>query len=231
MIQNTNLWTFIADAGVVVKFVMILLMLASIFSWTIIIQRFIFLRRAKKSLDQFEKTFWSGGDLSAIFSKMKDRVGQLFGLETIFYSGFDAFLRISQNTNADPGVVMENVNRAMRSAIGKESDRLEEHLSFLATVSSTSPFVGLFGTVWGLMTTLQTMGSMQQATIATVAPGISETLIATAMGLFSAIPAGIAYNRFANSSNRIANHYETFHDDFYAVLQRQTHERLTHASI
>ena len=184
------------------------------------------MRRAQKSLKEFEQSFWSGVDLTTLFGKLKDRVGSLFGLENIFYCGFDAFLRMNQTPNVDPKATMENVNRAMRSAIGKEHDRLEQHLSFLAIVGSISPYVGLFGTVWGIMTALKSLGSMQQATIAVVAPGISETLIATAMGLFAAIPATIAYHRFSTSLDRMNNHFETFHDDFYAVLQRQTHSRI-----
>jgi biopolymer transport protein TolQ len=230
MSNEANFWTYISDAGLVVKFVMLALTIASIYSWTIIVQRYLFLKHADETMTKFEESFWSGVDMTNLFSKMRSQAGQLFGLENIFYSGFDAFVRMSQSSNADPKIIMENVNRAMRSAIGKDRDVLEKHLSALATIGSVSPYVGLFGTVWGIMATLKSMGSMQQATIATVAPGISEALIATAMGLFAAIPAYIAYNRFVSFSDRLTNRYETFHDDFYAVLQRQTHARVPHAS-
>ncbi|MDQ2995253.1 MAG: protein TolQ [Pseudomonadota bacterium] len=223
MSTDTNLWVYIAHAGPVVKVVMFLLVAASVLSWAFIFQREIFFRKARERLHDFEQKFWSGGDLTQLYDGMKHRREELSGLENIFFAGFDAFLRARQPGQAQQQqVVMDSVQRAMRIADARERDKLEKHLPFLATVGSISPYVGLFGTVWGIMTALQALGSVQQATIAVVAPGISETLIATAMGLFAAIPAVIAYNRFNADYDRVSNTYGTFQEEFVALLNRQT---------
>lgn len=223
MTTDATLWTFIADAGVTVKFVMLLLVTASLFSWTIIFQRGMLLNNARKNAKLFEKQFWSGIDVNKLFDSLKNRRDQLTGMENIFYSGFDAFLRMQENGASSPDAVTEAVGRAMRVAVSRERDRLEQHLGFLATVGSTSPYVGLFGTVWGIMTAFQSLGKVEQATISMVAPGISEALIATAMGLFAAIPAVIAYNRYSNELERINNMYDNFQEEFIAVMYRQAH--------
>ncbi len=222
MSDNASLLTFILDAGPLVKFVMMLLVLASIVSWAFIIQRAAFFRNTRRQADHFEDQFWSGGDLNELFEKLKRHPQELSGLQGLFFAGFEAFLRMRQKTNVSPQAIMDGVQRAMRIADAREQDKLERHLPFLATVGSTSPYVGLFGTVWGIMTSFQALaGQSQQATIAMVAPGISEALIATAMGLFAAIPAVIAYNRFSSDFERISNTYNTFQEEFVALLSRQ----------
>lgn len=223
MTTDASLWTFIIDAGPTVKFVMLLLVMASILSWTLIFQRGFLFKRSRKSANQFERHFWSGVDVNELFASMKTRRDQLEGLENVFYAGFEAFLRMRQTATADANAIMDSVARAMRVAQSRERDRLEQHLGFLATVGSVSPYVGLFGTVWGIMTSLRALGHVEQATIAVVAPGISETLIATAMGLFAAIPAYIAYNRFASDLERLTTQYENFQEEFYTILHRQAH--------
>lgn len=222
MSDNASLLTFILDAGPLVKFVMMLLVLASIVSWAFIIQRAAFFRNTRRQAEHFEDQFWSGGDLNELFEKLKRHPQELSGLQGLFFAGFEAFLRMRQKTNVSPQAIMDGVQRAMRIADAREQDKLERHLPFLATVGSTSPYVGLFGTVWGIMTSFQALaGQSQQATIAMVAPGISEALIATAMGLFAAIPAVIAYNRFSSDFERISNTYNTFQEEFVALLSRQ----------
>ncbi|MGB6977536.1 MAG: protein TolQ [Gammaproteobacteria bacterium] len=225
MTTDTTLWSYVANAGTVVKIVMLLLILASIISWTFILQRGLFLRAANTNSRRFEDQFWSGGDLNKLYLELVQRKDQLSGLASIFYAGFKEFTRLSQQTNITPEALLKGSQRAMRVAQAREVDQLERHLPFLATVGSTSPYVGLFGTVWGIMTAFHALGAVQQATIAMVAPGISEALIATAMGLFAAIPAVIAYNRYSAGAERLANHYETFQEEFAGILQREGHKR------
>ncbi len=222
MTPDASLWSFVADAGLVVKVVMILLLTASIFSWTFIFQHGTFLKRAKSSMISFEDRFWSGRDLSQLDEGLGKK-NDMQGLESIFHAGFREYKRMSQSAGIAPDALMASVERAMRVAQARELDKLEQHLPFLATVGSTSPYVGLFGTVWGIMTSFQALASLQQATIAMVAPGISEALIATAMGLFAAIPAVIAYNRFNSDVERLANAYDTFQEEFSGILHRQAH--------
>lgn len=226
MSPEPSLWSFIANASLVVKFIMFLLLIASVISWTIIFQRWFFIKNAQYAIKTFEAKFWSGTDLAEFFQEIRERNlknKKLAGLEHIFYTGFREFSRLTQQTVGNADAIMEGVQRAMRVALARENDKLEQHLSFLATVGSTSPYVGLFGTVWGIMTSFQALGVVSQATISMVAPGISEALIATAMGLFAAIPAVIAYNRYANDVDRLANHYDTFKEEFATILHRQTH--------
>ncbi len=220
MVVDQSLWSFFANAGIIVKLVMLLLLIASIISWTFIIQRFLFLKNTKNAMQVFEGQFWSGSDLNQLYQKL-ERKHHLSTLEAIFAAGFKEFITAREKTNLPNAAIMENVQRAMRIAHVKESDKLESHLSFLATVGSTSPYVGLFGTVWGIMTSFRSLGNVQQATIAMVAPGISEALIATAMGLFAAIPAVIAYNRYVNRIERVVNQIENFEEEFFNILQRQ----------
>lgn len=213
---------YFVNAGFVVKFVMLLLLAASIMSWTMIFQRISFLKKLRESNFGFEETFWSGTDLSKVYAELSDEEYVPEGLESIFHAGFHEYARLHKQPGINANAVLEGTQRAMRVARSREIDKLEQHLSFLATVGSTSPYVGLFGTVWGIMTSFQALSGVQQASIAMVAPGISEALVATAMGLFAAIPAVIAYNRFANSAERIINEYDTFQEEFSNILFRQS---------
>lgn len=228
MTTNPSLWSFVANASGVVKCVILLLSIASIVSWTFIFQRSIFLKAARRAVAVFEDHFWSGTDLSKLYDGLAKRNSELQGLEHIFHAGFREYTRLHQRPGINSQATMSGVERAMRIANAREMDKLERHLSFLATVGSTSPYVGLFGTVWGIMTSFQGLIGVQQSTIAMVAPGISEALIATAMGLFAAIPAVIAYNRFNNEVERLANTYDTFQEEFSNILYRQAHLQPTH---
>jgi biopolymer transport protein TolQ len=210
-----------------VQLVMSILLLASITSWVFIVQRVLYFRAARAELESFEQEFWSGIDLNQLFRQGNSKVdsGDVFGLESIFRAGFKEFSRLRQQLADDPDAVMEGAQRAMRVAVSREQEKMEEHLPFLATVGSTSPYVGLFGTVWGIMTSFQGLASVQQATLQTVAPGISEALVATAMGLFAAIPAVIAYNRFSAWLDFYGNKYDTFAEEFSSILHRQAHAK------
>lgn len=224
MSQELSVWHLIVNASVTVQIVMAILFLASILSWFIIIQRGFYFRATQRAMTQFEQQFWSGVDLSQIFrqgSSKSENGGSFVGMESIFRAGFKEFSRIRQQVSVDPDAVMEGAQRAMRVAASREEEQLDMHLSFLATVGSTSPYVGLFGTVWGIMTSFQGLATMHQATLAAVAPGISEALVATAMGLFAAIPAVVAYNRYSSRVDVMINKYETFSDEFYSILHRQ----------
>lgn len=220
---DQSIWFYFADAGIVVKLVMIMLLAASMVSWTLIFQRSSFFKRIRQAGSAFEELFWSGIDLNKLYHEVNESQEEPGGLANIFQAGFREFIRLRNQAHVTPAIVMEGTQRAMRVAYSREVDKLEQHLSFLATVGSTSPYVGLFGTVWGIMTSFHALGTAQQATIAMVAPGISEALIATAMGLFAAIPAVIAYNRFSNTAERLLNQYDTFQEEFSAILYRQAH--------
>jgi biopolymer transport protein TolQ len=217
--EKISVWGLIFDASLIVQMVMLSLLIASIVSWYFIFQRSSYFKQAKQSQAAFEERFWSGMDLSKLYRENTSQNGQEF----IFRSGFKEFNRLKQQHGIEPDAIMDGTQRAMRVALSRENDRLDEHLPFLATVGSTSPYVGLFGTVWGIMNSFLGLAQEQQATLATVAPGISEALIATAMGLFAAIPAVMAYNRFSNKSDRLYNAYETFADEFSSILHRNVH--------
>lgn len=221
MIHEPTLWSFVVNAGTTVKIVMLLLFAASMWSWTIIFQRFFFLKGANLAVRRFEEKFWSGSDLNQFYNELHVRREELHGLEHIFYAGFSEYFRLKKQGNVQADDIIEGARRAMKIALARENALLEQHLSFLATVGSTSPYVGLFGTVWGIMTSFRALSGVQQATMAMVAPGISEALIATAMGLFAAIPAVIAYNRYANEVEGLTNLYDTFREEFLSVLHRQ----------
>lgn len=223
MALDNSLLSYFTNASAIVKFVMLLLLAASIVSWALIIQRGMILKRAKKTFKSFEEQFWSGIDLSVLYKNTGDSSDAAHGLQNIFRSGFREFIKSTQKGNKSAETAVESAARAMRVAQSRAVDKLEQYLSILATIGSTSPYVGLFGTVWGIMTAFHALGSVQQATIAMVAPGISEALIATAMGLFAAIPSVIAYNRYANEVERLENRYATFSEEFYSVLSRQSH--------
>ncbi|MCL5260468.1 MAG: protein TolQ [Gammaproteobacteria bacterium] len=225
--SDASMWAIVLGASPVVKIVLMLLLLASVLSWTIIFQRWFFLKEAHGAIRDFEERFWAGADLQKFYQELTATNTNLHGLAHIFCVGFSEFTKLSKQPTARTDAVLESTQRAMRVALSRETARLEQHLSFLATVGSTSPYVGLFGTVWGIMTSFRALGGVQQATIAMVAPGISEALIATAMGLFAAIPAVIFYNRYANDVERLANHYDTFKEEFFSILYRQVHSRVS----
>ena len=208
-------------ASPIVQLVMLALLVVSLLSWFVIFHRGRVLRWAKRDADAFEQRFWSGTELGALFKEISREDYQPTGMERIFEAGFREFARLRRKEGNTGKTVVEGAQRTMRVALMRENDALEHHLSFLATVGSTSPYVGLFGTVWGIMNSFRALGNVQQATIAMVAPGIAEALVATAMGLFAAIPAVISYNRFANDAERLGNRYENFLDEFAAVLQHQ----------
>jgi biopolymer transport protein TolQ len=221
MIATNSLWHYFAHAGMVVKIVMLILFAASILSWTIILQRSVLLSKANKAIKAFEDKFWSGADLTRLYQELMHKPQLQQGLAAIFTAGFKEFLRGAKNP-IDTTVIYEASQRAMRIAESRELDQLEHHLPLLATIGSVSPYVGLFGTVWGIMTAFQALGQIQGSlSISMVAPGISEALIATAMGLFAAIPAVVAYNRFSHQIERLNNNYSTFQEELTAVLQRQ----------
>jgi biopolymer transport protein TolQ len=213
----------VLHASLPVKLVMIGLLLASIASWMIILRKKAMIDRAIREANEFEERFWSGADLAALFKDLAGRSGQLAGLESVFEAGFREFARLRNRKQLDSRVMLEGAQRAMRVTVAREVDRLEQSLEFLATVGSTSPYVGLFGTVWGIMIAFHGLASVKEATIAMVAPGISEALIATAMGLFAAIPAVIAYNRYSTKVDRLNSRYDTFQEEFSQILQRQSH--------
>lgn len=213
----------ILEASFVVQLVMLLLLVVSLLSWTLIFFKYAVIKRARAAAEQFERRFWSGADLGELYKKLSSRRARLEGMELIFEAGFREFAHLRKSRNVDSKGIIEGAQRAMRVALNREIDRLENHLSFLATVGSTSPYVGLFGTVWGIMNAFMGLGAAKQATIATVAPGIAEALIATAMGLFAAIPAVIAYNRYSNDVERLISRYDIFAEEFSSILQRQSH--------
>jgi len=222
MNESLSFWSLIAEAGLVVQLVMLTLFLASLVSWIMIGQRFLYFKEAIIENDAFEDEFWSGIDLSALYRK-GGQGESMSGSEVIFRAGFKEYTRLSQQAGADAEAVMQGTERAMRVALSREEEKLDLHLPFLATVGSTSPYIGLFGTVWGIMNSFRSLAHVQQATIATVAPGISEALIATAIGLFAAIPAVMAYNRYAAKSDSLLKKYQNFSEEFSSILHRQAH--------
>lgn len=224
--DNTlSIYSLIAEASLLVQLVMLSLFLASVISWVMIIQRASYQRRVKSALDDFEDQFWSGVDLTQLYRRGNERAtqGKIEGVETIFRAGYKEFSRLRQQDNIDDDTIMEGVQRAMRVALAREQEQLDANLPFLASVASVSPYIGLFGTVWGIMNSFRGLANATQATLATVAPGISEALIATAMGLFAAIPAVLAYNKFSARAETLTNSYDTFAEEFTAILQRQLH--------
>lgn len=223
MSNDLDLLHLIIEASIPVQVVMALLLLASIASWVVIFRKRAILTRASEEAEAFESRFWSGVDLAALFREVGSEPGEAAGMAGIFEAGFREFARQRQRKFADPRTTVEGAQHAMRAAVTREVDRLEQNLEFLATVGSISPYVGLFGTVWGIMIAFHGLANVREATIAMVAPGITEALIATAMGLFAAIPAVIAYNRYQNKVERINSRYETFQDEFSTILQRQAH--------
>ena len=225
MNNNVSILALVLNASVIVQLVLLLLLIASIASWAVIIDKQRVLRQAMTNAADFESKFWSGGDLNALYRDMARTEATPFGMAGIFEAGFREFGRLKQEAGMSADQLIEGARRAMRVSQLREIDRLENHLAFLATVSNTSPYVGLFGTVWGIMSAFYSLGNVQSATIAVVAPHISEALIATAMGLFAAIPAGIFFNRYADRVGRIEVRYDTFMEELSAIFQRNAARR------
>lgn len=221
--SEVQIWQLVMHASWLVKGVMLLLLGASVASWMIIFNKRQMLRKALDAAEKFEEQFWSGTDLTKLHEGISSGHRLASGMEKIFDAGFSEFTRMRQQGRMTPSAMVEGAQRAMRIALTRETEELEHRLNFLATVGSTSPYIGLFGTVWGIMTSFQALANVNQATIAMVAPGISEALVATAMGLFAAIPAVIGYNRYSNQVERLEVRYDNFKEEFSSILQRYAH--------
>jgi biopolymer transport protein TolQ len=222
MDHELTLWSLFAEASLLVQGVMLLLLLASLFSWYFIFLKWQQLRQAQQLAHRFDQRFWSGIDLVDLFRQLSRQRETLSGNEAIFEAGFGEYARMRrQGGGGDPMAVVEGSQRAMRVVLMREVDKLDSHLTFLATVGSISPYIGLFGTVWGIMNAFRGLGQVEHATLAMVAPGIAEALVATAMGLFAAIPAVVAYKRFSSEVARLEGRYDGFKDELATLLQRQ----------
>ena len=223
--MNTNsdlsILSLVAEASEVVQCVMVLLLLISLFSWTTIFSKAFALRKARKQTYRFEEVFWSGAELMALLHKGLERKHRTGALERIFIAGLSEFLKVREKSDDNRTAHLDAARRAMKASYQREMDTLEAKLPFLASVGSVSPYIGLFGTVWGIMHAFRGLANMQQATLANVAPGIAEALVATAIGLFAAIPAVLTYNRYSTEVDRLANRFESFIEEFTNILQRQ----------
>lgn len=222
MQAELSITALILEASLVVQLVMLMLLAFSVGGWMMIFQRRKVIQQASKNALAFEDRFWSGVDLGRLYQEVGARAQNASGMEKLFHAGFKEFARLRSNANMPQQQILDAAYRAMRVVHSRELDKLESNLSLLATIGSISPYVGLFGTVWGIMNAFIGLGAVQQATLAMVAPGIAEALIATAMGLFAAIPAVIAYNRFSHRVEKVDNQYLNFMDELLAILQRQT---------
>ncbi len=223
MTNDLSIIHLVANASFVVQFVMFILLSASVVSWTFIFSKIKELRQSISVTDEFEQAFWSGIELTDLYKKLSASEFEPEGIEKIFLAGYKEYSKMQKLEGVDPAVQVESAERVMKIELVRELDRLDETLPFLATVGSISPYIGLFGTVWGIMNSFRALGDVKQATLAHVAPGIAEALIATAIGLFAAIPAVVAYNRFTTRLDRLAARYELFIDEFVVLLQRQAH--------
>ena len=223
MTSDFSIIQLILEASPVVQFVMFILFAASVISWTFIFAKRGELKKAAAMSRTFEDQFWSGIELPRLFQQLNRTNQEPDGIESVFMTGYQEFAKLRKQTRMAPTVVVEGAQRAMRVALAREMDRLDEKMPFLATVGSTSPYVGLFGTVWGIMNSFRSLGDVQQATLAMVAPGISEALVATAMGLFAAIPAVVGYNRFSAGIDKLVARDENFMEEFVGILQREAH--------
>jgi len=220
--QDLEIWTLVASASLVVKFVMVLLLGVSFMSWLFIFRKMFAIRRARAETETFEREFWGGNDLNLLYQGAVNNRHSIGSLERIFEAGFREFSKLRGQRGTDASTMVDGARRAMRATYQREMDVLESHLSFLASAGSVSPYVGLFGTVWGIMHAFRGLANVQQATLAQVAPGIAEALVATAIGLFAAIPAVVAYNRYSHDIDRLAIRFESFMEEFSNILQRQT---------
>ena len=223
MQTDLSITSLVLNASLLVKFVMLVLLLASLASWTLIFTKRRLLSRTRRAAEDFENRFWSAEDLTALYARINQGGREAGGMEKIFEAGFKEFARLRKREGIEPMAILEGSQRAMRVALTREIDELENSLPFLATVGSVSPYIGLFGTVWGIMNSFQALGNVGQATLAMVAPGISEALVATAMGLFAAIPAVIGYNRYTAEIDRLFSRYDIFLEEFSSILHRQAH--------
>jgi biopolymer transport protein TolQ len=221
--DTLSYWHLITDASLLVKLVMLTLVALSISTWVFVFERQKVMNAAASKLAEFEERFWSGIDLAHLYRQVNANPDELNGGEALFRAGFKEFSRLRAQNVTDSDAIMAGCQRSMRVALSKESERLDAHLSFLATVGSTSPYIGLFGTVWGIMNSFLGLASVAQVSLATVAPGIAEALIATAMGLFAAIPAVVAYNNFSARADKMLGNLDIFAEEFAAILHRQTH--------
>jgi biopolymer transport protein TolQ len=225
MTTDMSILSLVMGASFAVQVVLFILLAASFASWSIIFTKRRLIRRTKSASDDFETSFWSGGDLNTLYRAASRQEGGSSGMASIFEAGFREFNRVTQQGGVEPDKVVDECRRAMRVSQMREVDRLEESLATLATIGSTSPYVGLFGTVWGIMNSFRALGNVQSATLAMVAPGIAEALVATAMGLFAAIPAVIAYNRYADKVARLEIRYDGFMEEFSSILQRHSRNK------
>ncbi len=223
--QDFSILAMFWNASVIVQIVMALLLVVSFMSWYFIFHKLFTIRRARSQTEQFERDFWSGNDLNALYQSAVNHRHSTGSLERIFEAGFREFAKLRSQRASDPSVLVDGARRAMRATYQREMDRLESHLAFLASVGSVSPYVGLLGTVWGIMHAFRGLANVQQATLAAVAPGIAEALVATAIGLFAAIPAVVAYNRYSHDVDRLAVRFESFMEEFSNILQRQVHAK------
>jgi len=219
--QDISILAMVWNASAVVQFVMALLVGVSFMSWYFIFRKLFTIREAKGRTERFERDFWSGSDLNALYQSAVNHRHSTGSLERVFEAGFREFAKLKTQRAGDPSAMVDGARRAMRATYQREMDELESHLSFLASVGSVSPYVGLLGTVWGIMHAFRGLANMSQATLAAVAPGIAEALVATAIGLFAAIPAVVAYNRFSHDVDRLAVRFESFMEEFSNILQRQ----------
>lgn len=220
--SDMSFFTLIAGASLPVQLVMAILIITSLFSWWYIFIKVATIKRAERDADDFENTFWTGGDLNKLYEGISSSRRKPQGMASIFEAGFKEYARHKQQARMEVSDVMEGARRAMRAACNREMDDLDAHLPFLASVGSVSPYIGLFGTVWGIMNAFRGLSNVAQATLTQVAPGIAEALVATAIGLFAAIPAVIAYNRFASTVDRLSVRYESFMEEFTNILQRKS---------
>ncbi|MSQ58810.1 MAG: protein TolQ [Betaproteobacteria bacterium] len=219
--QDLSVITLVANASLLVKLIMGILLCLSVLSWWFIFRKWLVLRDADKKADDFERTFWSGPDLNALYQSVVSARRASGTMERVFESGFKEFVKLKRQTGLTVSVVMDGTRRAMRATYQREMDRLEAHLAFLATVGAVSPYVGLLGTVWGIMNAFRGLANVERATLANVAPGIAEALIATAIGLFAAIPAVIAFNYYSRHIERLSTRFDSFMEEFSNILQRQ----------
>ena len=221
MNQELSIFQLILHASFVVQAVMLLLLLVSVASWAAIIRKASALRAIQRQNSQFESDFWSGASLNDLYDNASRNAGQIGPLERIFACGMREYQKLRERRIADPGTLLDGARRAMRATYQREVDAIDAHLAFLASAGSVSPYVGLFGTVWGIMHAFRGLSNVGQATLSAVAPGIAEALVATAIGLFAAIPAVVAYNRFSHEIDRLATRFESFMEEFSNILQRQ----------
>ncbi len=225
MQTDLSIASLILGASALVKFVMLILLIASLASWALIFAMRRQMREARREIQAFEDAFWSSEDLTGLYNRVSKQSETAAGMEAIFESGFKEFARLRNHGGLDAADILDGAQRAMKVTVSRQLDAMESNLPTLATVGSVSPYIGLFGTVWGIMNSFQALGNVHQATLAMVAPGISEALVATAMGLFAAIPAVIAFNRFASDIDRIFSRYDIFIEEFLAILRRQVNAR------